>query len=278
MLDNWKSWCTDLDGRCLFDLDIPPSGVLSGMISIPHAGLTMPEEFRSWLTEDEEAWGQDVDFEVHELIDRKALCREGILILKANVHRVACDLNRQPSKAILNWKENSMGVPLVKSFPPPSVLEGLISSYHGPYFRLIRHILTTSDERLVKRSPSFFFIDLHSMPSEATAYHLAKNPDQKTKRPDFCLSDLGGRSCSPGYMKAMERGLLKRGRHPLVNDPYGGGYITQFVCPYVENNIQIEINRGLYMDEKNRRLTEGASLVKDQLTSLFLEATSSGTI
>ena len=251
----------------LIEVSYPPQGQpLAGMISIPHAGLTMPEEFHCWLTQDQWAWGQDVDFGVHDLIDQKALCQKGVVILKANVHRVACDLNRRPSKAILNWKDNSLGVPLVTSFPSASHVERAISTYHAPYFDLIKEILTTSDKK-----ESFSFVDLHSMPSVPTAYHLAKNPNQQAHRPDFCLSDREGKSCSAEYMNAVKQGLAKYGHHCLVNDPYVGGYVTEFASPYVENNIQIEIKRGLYMDEKKRCLTHKASLLREQLTLFFLE-------
>ena len=104
------------------------------MISIPHAGKSIPPEFRPFLCDDEWALGQDIDFQVHELIDLKLLCDAGIVILKSNIHRVACDLNRAAAQAIFAWPENSLGVSLVNERPSPQAVEQLLATYHAPLF------------------------------------------------------------------------------------------------------------------------------------------------
>ena len=236
------------------------------MISIPHAGEQMPEEFRRWLTEDSWAWGRDVDYAVHQLIDIPRLLEQGIVVLKAHIHRVACDLNRAPEVAILNWRKNSQGVELVRAMPSEEEVQHLIECYHAPYFDAIAKVL---DE--CPQDGSFSFIDLHSMPSRPTAYHLEKNPEQDGQRPDFCLSDLEGKSCAPAYIENMQKHLQAHGHQVLINNPYVGGYITQFAHPLVANNMQIEINRSLYMDEGKRKLTAKAQGLREQLTQALIE-------
>ncbi|MCY4644058.1 MAG: N-formylglutamate amidohydrolase [Bacteriovoracales bacterium] len=249
----------------LFELFLPDSAPLIGLVSIPHAGEKIPEEFLPFLTEDEWALGQDVDFRVDELIDNKALLEKGIAVLKACVHRVACDLNRSPDKAIFNWKENSMGVPLVRSFPDPETERELLAHYHAPYFSTIQRVKGKAHD-----PARFSLIDLHSMPSTPTAYHLKKNPGQGSKRPDFCLSDLEGKSCAPRFIQTLKEDLESFGYGVLINDPYEGGYITRFAHPLFCDNIQVEINRALYMDEKRRALTPEAKTLKDRLTQAVI--------
>ena len=253
--------CQHPDGFSLFGLHLPDYWPWRGMLSIPHSGEIIPREFTPWLEQDSWALGQDVDFRVHQLIDQKALLKDGIVILKANIHRVACDLNRPPEKAIFNWRKNTLGVPLVKDIPSPQVIEQLLATYHTPYFTIIRQVLSAHEQK------PFSFIDLHSMPSHPTAYHQQQYPSQPSERPDFCLSDQQGKTCSSQYIQAMQHQLKAHGYSALLNRPYVGGYITEYAHPYTANNIQIEIKRGVYMNEQKRQLkTNASALLKQRLT------------
>ena len=265
MLEQLQSLGKHPDGYSLFDLNLPQHLPVRGMISIPHAGDFIPDEFRSFLNDNEWAFGQDLDFKAHELIDSKALCEAGIVILKSNIHRVACDLNRYAPKAIFAWPKTSQGIPLLSSSPSPKEKEQLLRTYHTPYFKVILGVLTAAHKGLLS------FIDLHSMPSFPTDYHFQQNPNQEKSRPDFCLSDQNGKTCSPHYIHNMKKSLENYRHHVLINRPYLGGYITEFTHPHVPHNIQIEIKRGIYMNEEKQQLTEKAAILKKQLTESLLK-------
>ena len=251
----------------LFEFYEPSKKPFRGLLSIPHAGQIIPKEFFSWLTEDKRSRDQDIDFEVHKLIHPKRLLERGIFILKSSIHRVACDLNRSAEQAILNWHQNSMGVSLVKEFPSEKQLSSLVATYYKPYFKTIKETLQNHGQK-----KTFSMIDLHSMPSKPTAYHLEKNPSQGLDRPDFCLSDLSGRSCSKSYMEKAQKNFQSPGILVMVNQPYTGGYLTQFANSLVSDNIQVEIKRGLYMDEQKGRLFPETKLApfRDSLTEALL--------
>ena len=259
-----QSLCKHPNGDTLFELDLPRHTPWRGMISIPHSGQVIPNELRPYLTDNEWALGQDVDFSVDKLIDRKNLLENGVVILKANIHRTTCDLNRPPEETIFNWKQNSFGIPLICKMPRPPQLKQLSTIYHKPYFTIIRNILDTYAQY------PFSFIDLHSMPSHPTDYHLKKNPHQARERPDFCLSNLRGKSCSAQYIESMQKKLEVYGYDVSINEPYVGGYITQFAQSYILDNIQIEIKRGIYMDEQTRELKPDSKKLKEHLTDALV--------
>ena len=106
-------------------------------------------------------------------------------------------------------------------------------------------------------------IDLHSMPSRPTEYHLKITPDQPKIRPDFCVSDISGVSCSKNFIDHMCKELESFSKNVTQNIPYFGGHITRHIqANYPDTqNIQIEISRGIYMDEDKKCLKD--DLVKE---------------
>lgn len=230
-----------------------PKDQIKGVLSIPHSGELIAPEFKDLLVNDTLLLRKDVDYKVHELIDINALNNAGIAIIKANYSRVCVDLNRAKEVALLNWKKNSHGEQIVLHEPGKEVAKKLIQRYYTPYFSKLKELIGMLLETMEIAS----FIDLHSMPSKPTAYHFEQNPQQKSERPDFCLSDNHGKTCESKFIKTIQDSLNKDYAEVWLNDPYIGGYITTFADSIDNvNNIQIEINRGIYMDEKKYQLTE----------------------
>jgi N-formylglutamate deformylase len=71
---------------------------------------------------------------------------------------------------------------------------------------------------------------------------------------DFVLGDLHGRSCDPGFTQAVKQALERHGFRVAVNDPYEGQELVRQMGAPHENrhSLQVEIHRGLYMDEATR--------------------------
>lgn len=247
-----------------------PKKQMIGLLSIPHSGEVIPKEFTPYLKGTRLQQMQDLDFRVHELIDIEALQENGIGILKANISRITVDLNRSPSKALFAWKKNSRGVEIVQKIPEEPVGKDLLSTYHSPYFEMLRSLMDELSKKVSKPS----IIDLHSMPSQATAYHLSVTPDQPKTRPDFCLSDKSGLTCEPKFLENITKILSSNGSHVTNNMPYYGGYLTEFInSEQAEaNNIQIEISRALYMDEDKIELIDDKVIkLKKHLTHSLIK-------
>lgn len=235
----------------LLDYYAPLGTHYRGLLSIPHSGENIPEVFHPFLSGDLRAYKEDVDYKVNELVDIEALQNAGIAVLVAHVHRICVDLNRAESNCVLFWKQNTQGKPLVVKEPTENDIQRFIETYHRPYYEILKSSLMDLEKR--KKGP-VSMIDLHSMPSRPTEYHLKQNPNQSTHRADFCLSDRRGKTCVPEFIEFFHRELTDRGHESSFNEPYIGGFVTEFVDRFRTNNIQIEINRNIYMDETTKEL------------------------
>ena len=235
----------------IFDYYAPLGKVYRGLLSIPHSGETIPDVFRPHLSGDLRAYKEDVDYRVNDLVDIETLQNAGVAVLVANVHRICVDLNRAESNCVLFWKDNTQGNKLVIKDPSPDETERFIETFHRPYFEIMKAALGDLEKR---KSAPVSMIDLHSMPSRPTSYHMKQNPLQKTHRPEFCLSDRKGLTCDPEFIQYFQDQFIKNGFEASLNDPYVGGYVTEYVNNFRTNNIQIEINRSIYMDEASKEL------------------------
>lgn len=108
-------------------------------------------------------------------------------------------------------------------------------------------------------------VDCHSMPSPA-----GPTGGQGIEAPQFVLGDAHGSSCAPRATRAMEMLLQGQGFRVRRNDPYAGGYITRHYGHPSENThaIQIEIARGLYMDEERVERAQHFGVFRAQMELL----------
>ncbi len=222
------------------------------VLSIPHSGEFIPKEIGKYLIEDTVALSKDVDTAVDSLIDIEQLTDNGIAVIISKMHRAAIDINRSRDKALLCWKQNTWGEQLVISEPSIVDSEKFLTEYYDPYYTM----LTTMVAMASKSGNPTPFVDLHSMPSAPTSYHLKLNPTQNVNRADFCISDLDGQSCPASFINFISDELKLGGYSTAINDPYFGGYVTQYVNQLNSSNIQIEINRRIYLEESTRTVNE----------------------
>lgn len=115
-------------------------------------------------------------------------------------------------------------------------------------------------------------LDLHSMPSNAY-----ERLGMSASRPlaDFVLGDLNGRSCAPQFTEAVRRIITDHGYQASVNDPYEGQELVRLHGrPEVHrHSLQIEVKRGLYMDEATREPHAGFDALRADIASILLEIT-----
>jgi len=88
---------------------------------------------------------------------------------------------------------------------------------------------------------------------------------------DFVLGDCHGQACAQGLTDAAEKHLRDAGFVVARNEPYAGGYITRHYGKPANGHhaLQIEINRGLYMDEARIARAAGFDKLRDALTALI---------
>ncbi len=264
------------------------------VVSVPHAGLAVPEERKDLKLLAQDIFMGDVDFEVHQIWEDACLDLD-ITLIKAETHRYAIDLNRRADqidagmvkgnqrpvgteKKGLYWTESTKGQSLGGSQGyglnlEPAIHESLVNNIWRPYYKAI-------EDELVRIRNHFGFailVDAHSMPSTGSAFHA----DPRGKRSDIVPGDLNGKSCDLRITKACCRLAESLNFSLSLNHPYSGGGITQHFGRPRENfhAMQIELNRTLYMNESSyelkkdglQRLKEFALRLLRDLASLDLK-------
>ncbi len=139
-----------------------------------------------------------------------------------------------------------------------SRLETFYFPYHSQLEKLINLV--------IKNFGFAILIDIHSMPHNCLDY-LA---NQKHGAPQIVLGDCLGSSCCPMFSQKVFDIFVSQGFRVERNSPFSGGFITKH---YGEPNkniqaIQIEIDRSLYMNEKNFNLHAGFFKLKEKFQNV----------
>ena len=134
-----------------------------------------------------------------------------------------------------------------------------IEGLYKPYHRALRRLVT----RVHREFKVAVLVDCHSMPSSAGG---------KDERPraDFVLGDRYGTSCVGAVSETVEQVLLGFGYTVSRNKPYAGGFITEHYGdpPAGLHAVQLEVNRGLYMDERRYEKSENFDRLAAHLVTL----------
>src|SRR3984957_12648149 len=134
-----------------------------------------------------------------------------------------------------------------------------IEGLYKPYHRLLRRLMTT----IHRDFGAAVLVDCHSMPSTA-------GPKDERPRADIVIGDRYGTSCLGVVADTIEVTLRERGYAVSRNKPYAGGFITEhYGNPAAGlHSVQLEINRGLYMDERGFERSATFSTLARHLESI----------
>ncbi len=89
-------------------------------------------------------------------------------------------------------------------------------------------------------------------------------------RPDFVIGDRFGASCDVRLTRLIRELVGLKGYDVQLNRPYAGGYITEHYGRPRRgvHAVQIEINRGLYLEEAAFKPSFGFAALKANLTTI----------
>jgi N-formylglutamate amidohydrolase len=283
--------CCEPEFERAFDI-IEPDAVVSPLVfSSPHSGRIYPARFLAATPLDAATLRRSEDAYVDDLFASAPSI--GAPLLRARFPRAYLDLNREPYEldprlfdgalpAFANARSLRVAaglgtIPRVVADAREiyevrlSLEEGLrrIDSLYKPYHSALRGLM----ERAAARFGVAVLIDCHSMPSTgARDPVLAARGDKR--RIDFVIGDRYGASASTGLVDIVEDRLRGRGYHVMRNRPYAGGFITEHYGKPAAgwHALQIEVSRGLYMDEstlqKNERFDAVARDLGDVLAAV----------
>ena len=101
--------------------------------------------------------------------------------------------------------------------------------------------------------------------------------DRGAARPDIVLGDRFGTSCAPAVTDMAEHILQGLGFSVSRNDPYAGAFTTtHYGRPDSGTHaLQVELNRGLYMDEAALARSEGFPTLRHKMDR-FIAAMAEG--
>ena len=135
------------------------------------------------------------------------------------------------------------GVPIYNHTLPLQEALSRIERWHAPYHDKLVELLLCARRRCGKA----VLIDCHSMPSGA----MASSTRRANGPVDIVLGDRFGVSSENRLMDLVERAFIANGFRVARNAPFAGGYITErYGRPAAGvSAIQIEIDRGIYLDQ-----------------------------
>ena len=244
----------------------------------PHSGRVYPDAFLSMSRLDRNAIRRSEDYYVDELF--ASAVQLGAPLLAAQFPRAWLDVNREPyeldprmfdgplpSFANIGSMRVAGGLGTIPRLVAEnmdiyrgrlSVDEGLsrIEQVYRPYHANLRKLIAQTHVQFGKA----ILIDCHSMPANVrVAGGIA--------RPDIIIGDRYGASAAHDLSFAAVSVLSELGYHVVRNKPYAGGFITEHYGRPGRglHALQIELNRGLYVDEVTLEKTAGFELLKADL-------------
>ncbi|MAI97434.1 MAG: N-formylglutamate amidohydrolase [Rhodobacteraceae bacterium] len=156
--------------------------------------------------------------------------------------------------------------PIYNGFLSLDEAQNRLIDFYYPFHESLLNLI-----REAKHSSGYAIIfDCHSMPSVFPAFEATKH---RGNTPDIVLGDSNGASCNPGLTKKVKSTFERRGFSVSINNPFTGGFITKnYGNPQQKiHAIQIEINRGLYMDETQIEPNRNFTAFKSTLAGIIKE-------
>jgi N-formylglutamate amidohydrolase len=257
-----------------FEVIQPAADAAPVVFNSPHSGARYPAPFLAATRLDALTLRRSEDAFVDELF--LPAVRLGAPLMRAHFPRAFLDVNREPYE--LDPRMFDGRLPADANTRSLRVAGGLgtiarvvgeaqeiyagrlpvgealdrIEGLYKPYHARLRGVL----DEMRGRFGSVLLVDCHSMPSTGL-------PKDEHRRADIVLGDRYGTSCAPFITDRAERMLRDSGLAVLRNRPYAGGYITEhYGNPAAGiHALQIEINRGLYMDEATHAKSAGFTVL-----------------
>ncbi|TFH50600.1 MAG: N-formylglutamate amidohydrolase [Lysobacterales bacterium] len=263
----------------------PEERIAPVVFDSPHSGNIYPDDFghridRIHLRQTEDAF-------IDELFADAP--GNGATLLCALFPRSYVDPNRSPDDidpSMLDgeWpyaanpgEKTKLGIGLIPSREPGGVVyDRLLSveeachrldTYYWPYHKELERAL----DRAQQRVGVFWHVNCHSMPAVSTTIS-PEGPG--VPRADFCLGTRDGTTCNSEFVEFVESFLAGLGYSVTINDQYKGVELVRRYSDPVRDrhSLQVEINRGLYMDEATITKNHGFDALKNNIGRL-MEAT-----
>ncbi|WP_322892977.1 MULTISPECIES: N-formylglutamate amidohydrolase [unclassified Yoonia] len=267
-----------------YHLTQPLSRTTSVVFASPHSGRDYPASFLRRSVLDAREIRSSEDAFVDQLF--AAVPLQGAPLLCATAPRAFLDLNRGPDEldpALVEGARRNAHNPRIASglgVIPRVVANGRqiyrgkltlveahqrVTQYWRPYHDQLQMLLDQS----ITQFGEAILIDCHSMPHEA----LENMGPPGAGRPDVVLGDRFGATASGLVMDQIEAAFTAAGLKVARNMPFAGAYIVQqYGRPSRgQHAVQVEIDRGLYMNEKTLEPSAQFTAFRDLLAGVIVQ-------
>jgi N-formylglutamate deformylase len=257
-----------------FELWRPDIQTIPFVFASPHSGRSYPANFIAQsrlsplsLRRSEDAFVEDLFSPVLSL---------GAPLIAANFPRAFVDANRNPVELDPAMFDGPLHVATDTASPRvaaglgviPRIVRDGADIYRGKLpgdeawmrldrlYRPYHEALAALVEETRQRFGVCVVVDCHSMPTAAAV-------------PDVVLGDRYGLSASAVVTRSAESGFERTRFTVMRNAPYAGGYTTHLYARRSQgiHALQIEISRGLYMDEDRIQRTADFAKVQARLAA-----------
>jgi len=267
-----------------YRLLLPKRRTSCAVFSSPHSGRRYPASFLARVRLDIAQLRSSEDAFVDELVGSAP--KRGAPLLAATFSRSYIDLNRaahelDPAvvhgapKTGLNARLTAgLGVIPRVVAEGREIMDGKITLFEAesriargyrPYHNCLSRLLMDTRDRFGMA----ILFDCHSMPSVARKVALPCGGVM----PDIVLGDRYGSSCANWLYDAVHAAFSEAGFVVARNAPFAGGHITQAYGQPAQNihALQIEIDRGLYMDEAKLLPHAGFEVTRSRLAQVIVQ-------
>jgi N-formylglutamate amidohydrolase len=257
----------------------PEARTLPLVFDSPHSGNAYPEDFthvpsREILRRAEDAFVDELFGSApdHGATFLKALFPRSYIDPNRDEHEIDLEMLSEPWPYRFEASEKAeMGLGLIRRLikgnqeiydRPLSVaeVEARILRCHRPYLAELTRLI----EQARRTHGVAWHVNCHSMKSFGR-----DGPTGRTG--DFVLGDREGTTCGVEFTDLVEHRLRDLGYRVAINDPFkGAALVARFGRPAdASHSLQIEINRGLYMDEDRIEKSTGFSALKTDIGHLM---------
>ena len=263
-----------------FEVVEPAEPTIPFVFCSPHSGRDYPADFLAATRLPGDSIRRSEDLFVDQLFE--CVPKLGAPLIRARFPRAFLDVNREPYE--LDPQMFSEPLPDYVNIASVRVTGGLgtiprivaeneeiyrkrlsLAEAIGRIETIYKPFHAALEERLRRTKERFgmaILVDCHSMPSSVRALPGGR-------RPDMVLGDRYGTSAGARLVAIATGRLTRLGYDVARNKPYAGGYITErYGRPAIgQHAIQIEINRGLYADERIYRPHAGFEVLAERLAA-----------
>ena len=209
------------------------------LVSVPHAGLTVPPEVADLCVLTREQLREDGDRDAREIYALEADVRA---FVTTEVPRAIVDLNRAETDRRADGvvkTETIFQEAVYRSPLDDDIIEALLARYYRPYHAKLS--AAAADVR--------FGVDCHTMLGEAPPI----GPDPGAPRPEICLGNGGGITCPSDLFETLAECLEEAfGCSVSRNQPFQGGHIVRSHASELPW-VQLELSRAPFATVEFKR-------------------------